>query len=232
MPAYPPVGSPAAPSVKAADAYHHGDLRAALIVAAREALETVPPEAITLKSLAARVGVSQPAPYRHFENREALLAALAADGFKQFRAQLAEAGASAPDGEKFEACCLAYLAFGRANMGVYRLMFASRLVPTSGDGPLREAAATTFNFLVEGLAHRVLAERVHAITVWVWSTLHGLVMFEAEGLLPGRVKDQASSAEVVRQMAEVFGSRRHAPANQIEQQPQVCEQRPPGCVPT
>jgi AcrR family transcriptional regulator len=186
--------------VKAADAYHHGNLRAALIVAAREALETMPPEAITLKSLAARLGVSQPAPYRHFGSREALLTAVAADGFERFRAQLAKAGAKAPDGKKFEACCLAYLAFGRANMGVYRLMFASRLVPTSGDGPLGQAAAAAFNFLVEGLAHRILPDRVHATAVWVWSTLHGLVMLEAEGL----VKDRASSAEVIRQMAGVF----------------------------
>jgi AcrR family transcriptional regulator len=212
MTANPPTASPAGPSVKAAAAYHHGDLRAALIVAAREALETMPPEAITLKSLAARLGVSQPAPYRHFQSREALLAAVAADGFERFRAQLAEAAANAPEGEKFEACCLAYLAFGRANMGVYRLMFASRLVPTSGDGPLGEAAAAAFNFLVEGLAHRVPPERVQAMAVWVWSTLHGLVMLEAEGLLPGRMKDQASSAEVVRQMAEVFASPRGPPS--------------------
>jgi AcrR family transcriptional regulator len=207
MPANPPANSPAAPSVKAADTYHHGDLRAALIVAAREALETMPPEAITLKSLAARLGVSQPAPYRHFENREALLASVAADGFDRFRAQLAKAEANAPHGERFEAGCLAYLAFGRANMGVYRLMFASCLVPTSGDGPLRQAAAAAFNFLVEGLAHRLPPERVHPMAVWVWSTLHGLVMLEAEGLLSGPMKDQASSAQVVRQMAAVFASR-------------------------
>lgn len=206
MPANRPTRSAAAPGVKAANAYHHGDLRAALIVAAREALETMPPEAIMLKSLAARLGVSQPAPYRHFENREALLAAVAADGFERFRAQLSQAEANAPDGAKFEACCLAYLAFGRANMGVYRLMFASRLVPTSGDGTLRQAAAAAFNFLVEGLAHRVPHERVHAMAVWVWSTLHGLVMLEAEGLLSGPTKDQPSSVEVVRQMAEAFTS--------------------------
>jgi hypothetical protein len=105
-----PTGSPSAPSVKAADAYHHGDLRAALIVAAREALGTMPPEAITLKSLAARLGVSQPAPYRHFQSREALLAAVAADGFDRFRTQLAQTEANASDGEKFEACWLACLA--------------------------------------------------------------------------------------------------------------------------
>jgi hypothetical protein len=46
------------------------------------------------------------------------------------------------------------------------------------------------------------------MAVWVWSTLRGLVMLEAEGLLPGRMKDQVSSVEVIRQMAEVFASLR------------------------
>ncbi|MBV9511686.1 MAG: helix-turn-helix transcriptional regulator, partial [Caulobacteraceae bacterium] len=83
--AAPPASpEPAAPSVKAVDAYHHGDLRSALIAAAREALETAAPETVSLKALAARLGVSQPAPYRHFESREALLAAVAADGFERF----------------------------------------------------------------------------------------------------------------------------------------------------
>ena len=96
------------------------------------------PDAMTLKSLAARLRVSQPVPYRHFDSREALLAAVAADGFERFRAQLIEEAAGATDAQKFEACCLAYVAFGRANLGVYRLMFASLLLPTSDDRTLKE----------------------------------------------------------------------------------------------
>jgi AcrR family transcriptional regulator len=96
------------------------------------------PDGMTLKSLAARLRVSQPAPYRHFDSREALLAAVAADGFERFRAQLIEEAVGATDAQKFEACCLAYVAFGRANLGVYRLMFASLLLPTSDDRTLKE----------------------------------------------------------------------------------------------
>jgi AcrR family transcriptional regulator len=160
-----------------------------------------------LKSLAARLGVSQPAPYRHFPSREALLSAVAADGFERFRSQLADAAANAPEGQKFEACCLAYLAFGCANMGVYRLMFASRIVQTAADGPLRQAAGAAFDFLLDGIARRVPSEQAHAMAVWVWSTLHGLVMLEAEGLLPGRAKDRASPAEVIQQMARELAAR-------------------------
>jgi AcrR family transcriptional regulator len=190
---------PQVPPVKAADAYHHGDLRAALIVAAREALETMTPEALSLKSLAARLRVSQPAPYRHFGSREALLAAVAADGFDRFRAHLTEAAAAATGGQEFEASCLAYVSFGRANKGVYRLMFASRLLVTSDDRALKQAAGAAFAMLVEGVSHYVPAERVHTTAVWVWSTLHGLVMLDAEGLLSGPGETQIDPLQVIRQ---------------------------------
>ena len=185
--------------MKAADTYHHGDLRAALIVAAREALETMPPDAVSLKSLAARLGVSQPAPYRHFGSRDALLAAVAADGFERFHTLLTEAAAGATGGQEFEACCLAYVAFGRANMSVYRLMFASRLLQTSEDQALKLAASAAFDMLVEGVTRYVPAERVLATAIWVWSTLHGLVMLDAEGLLSGPVESHIEPIDVVRQ---------------------------------
>ena len=189
----------AEPSVKAADAYHHGDLRAALIGAAREALETSAPEAITLKSLAVRLGVSQPAPYRHFQNREALLNAVAADGFARFHEALIAARDTAAEGERFEQACLAYLAFGRANMGVYRLMFASRLA-TSDDATLEHASHAAFDFLLQGAAHYAGPEQAYVTAVWIWSTLHGLVMLEAERLGAGPAKSQATPEAVVRQM--------------------------------
>jgi AcrR family transcriptional regulator len=195
-----PAPSPAPePAVKAADAYHHGDLRSALVGAAREALETTAPEAITLKSLAVRLGVSQPAPYRHFQNREALLNAVAADGFARFREALVAARDTAPEGEAFERACLAYLAFGRANMGVYRLMFASRLA-TSDDVDLEQSSGAAVDFLLQGVGELVAAERVYVTAVWIWSTLHGLVMLEAERLGAGPAKDHATPESVVRQM--------------------------------
>jgi AcrR family transcriptional regulator len=120
---------------KAENAYHHGDLRAALIAAARHVLETARPEEITLKSLALRLGVSQPAPYRHFANRDALLAAVAADGFERFRDTLVAARDEARWNEAFVHTCLAYLEFARANRGVYRLMIASHLLCEADDEP-------------------------------------------------------------------------------------------------
>lgn len=185
---------------KAENAYHHGDLRAALIASARHILEKARPEEITLKSLALRLGVSQPAPYRHFTNRDALLAAVAADGFERFRDTLVAARDEARENEAFLQSCLAYLKFARANRGVYRLMFASQLLREADDEALDRASSAAFDFLVEGVAKTAPPERVRAIAVWIWSTLHGLAMLEAEGLAGGPPSADVSPEDVVRQM--------------------------------
>lgn len=180
--------------------YHHGDLRAALMAAAREVLETAPPEAVTLKSLAVKLGVSQSAPYRHFETREAVLAAVAADGFVRFREALAAAVAGGDDADRFERAGLAYLDFGRANRGVYRLMFASPVTPTSDDAPLAEASERAFGFLLDGVAPYASDTDAYTVALWVWSTLHGLVMLEADCLAGGKGEPGADAAAVVREL--------------------------------
>jgi AcrR family transcriptional regulator len=194
-----------APIEKIHKAYHHGDLQAALIAAARQFLETARPEEINLKSLALRLGVSQPAPYRHFVNRDALLAAVAAEGFERFRDTLAAAWNEAGENETFLQSCLAYLEFARANRGVYRLMFASRLPHEAHDEALDRAAAEAFDFLLEGVAKTAPPQSVRTIVVWIWSTLHGLAMLEADGLAGGSAGADVSSADVVRQMVATLG---------------------------
>ena len=81
---------PSRPARKPQNTYHHGDLREALVQAALREAEAGGPEAISLKALALELGVSQPAPYRHFADREALLAAVTTEAFRQFTASLRE----------------------------------------------------------------------------------------------------------------------------------------------
>src|ERR1700745_4332933 len=75
---------------KPQNTYHHGDLRDALVQAALKEAEQGGPEAISLKALAKKLGVSQPAPYRQFADRDALLQAATAEAFRQFNAILLE----------------------------------------------------------------------------------------------------------------------------------------------
>src|SRR5258708_38654160 len=73
---------------KPLNTYHHGDLRDALVQAALHEVELGGPEAVNISALAKKLGVSQPAPYRHFADREALLTAVTAGAVRQFSAGL------------------------------------------------------------------------------------------------------------------------------------------------
>lgn len=194
------------PTPKSVDAYHHGDLREALIAAAREALETQAPEAITLKGLATRLGVSQPAPYRHFASREALLQAVAADGFRRFSAALQSSGMTGRPDEGLAGSMLAYVRFGQANPGVYRLMFATRALHEA-DTPLAQASAAAFDLLMNSVGPHAPPGRARAVAVWIWATLHGIVMLDSQGLVAGPPDEPLGVEQVVRELAEAVRAR-------------------------
>src|SRR5262245_62560220 len=111
---------------KAVNTYHHGDLRDALVQAAFQEAERGGPEAINISALAKKLGVSQPAPYRHFADRDALLQAVTAEAFRQFNAILREAIGNPSKQSKLSRFAQAALEFGLKRNGIYRLMFASR----------------------------------------------------------------------------------------------------------
>src|SRR5258706_16100220 len=96
-------------------AYHHGDLRPALLRAAEDVMGKQGLEALTLRDVARRAGVSHNAPYRHFKDRNALLAALAEDGFRALGKAL--------EGKSGSLMGEAYVRFGLANPARFRLMF-------------------------------------------------------------------------------------------------------------
>ena len=86
-----------------------------------------------------------------FANRDALLAAVAADGFERFRDTLVAARDEVRENEAFLQSCLAYLEFAHAaNRGVYRLMFASQLLREADDEALDRPSAAAFDFLLRG----------------------------------------------------------------------------------
>ena len=172
---------------KPQSSYHHGDLRQALVQAALREAEQGGPEAISIKALAKDLGVSQPAPYRHFADRDALLQAVTAEAFRQFNAILREAIAKSLKRSKLSRFAQAALDFGLRRNGIYRLMFASRTMASApDDSELHLAAMETFDLLLEALeAPRVglLRER-HALQIW--AALHGVVMLAEQGLLTGK----------------------------------------------
>ena len=160
--------------------YHHGDLRAALLRAAGKVLEKEGLAGLSLRDLARRAGVSHNAPYRHFPDRDALLAALAAEGF----GQLGEAMRGRSGKEMGEA----YVGFALEHPQRFRLMFGG-LVPMAKSAELRGAAAATHGALVGVFKDHPRPEVAAAAA---WALVHGLAHLKLDGHLGAQ-----SAADVI-----------------------------------
>jgi AcrR family transcriptional regulator len=190
------------PVRKPLNTYHHGDLRDALVRAALQEAELGGPEAISIKALAKRLGVSQPAPYRHFADRGALLEAVTTEAFRQFNAVLREALSTPSKQSKLSRLAQATLAFGLRRNGIYRLMFASRAMACAAKGSeLHSTTLETFGLVIEAMeapAFGLLRERQ---ALKIWASLHGVVMLAEQGLLTGEIA-HISLEELVEEIVE------------------------------
>jgi AcrR family transcriptional regulator len=161
--------------------YHHGNLREALVAAARELIAENGPAGFTVAEAARRAGVSPAAPYRHFRDAESLLAEVARRGFEEFSAALSRAWNNGrPDAiGAFEALGRAYLAFARDEPAYYAAMFEARLDAEAHPG-LAAAGENAFAVLREAAetlcARASVAARPPSLMValHVWSMAHGI----------------------------------------------------------
>ncbi|HEX3700869.1 MAG TPA: TetR/AcrR family transcriptional regulator [Phenylobacterium sp.] len=103
--------------------YHHGDLRRALVDAARRILEAEGPTALSLRAVAREAGVSPAAPYHHFKDKAELLDAVAQEGWEMLDAAMASAKARAEPRDQLNALGIAYVCFARENPALYRVMY-------------------------------------------------------------------------------------------------------------
>jgi AcrR family transcriptional regulator len=160
----------------------HGNLSAALVVAARQILDEDGLQAVGLRETARRVGVSPMATYRHFASKDDLLASVAAEGFRQLAAamQSATLGAS-----PFTRAGLAYINFARQNPGVFRLMFGPVLAKRAKYPALQAATPGIETLLLRGavdLDQRPLDENHAAMAAW--GLVHGLAHLIVDGFFP------------------------------------------------
>jgi AcrR family transcriptional regulator len=162
--------------------YRHGNLANALRAAARAILDEAGPDGIGLRETARRVGVSATAAYRHFRNKEDLLAAVAAEGFRELAAAM-EMGATESD--QLHGVGLAYVDFALQRRGLFRLMFGPILVQRAKYPELDEAARAVF-----GLLQRVAVSADeqsrgdNAAGMAAWGLVHGLSSLFIDGLVP------------------------------------------------
>lgn len=161
--------------------YHHGNLRQALIEAALGLIGERGAMGVSFAEAARRAGVSPAAPYRHFRDRDALLAETARLGFERFAARLeaAWAGGKPTPLRAFEALGKAYLAFAREDAAFFAAMFDPG-IRASAEPALAEAASRAFDVLYRAcaaLVEKVPADRrppPHMMAYHVWALAHGV----------------------------------------------------------
>lgn len=194
---------------KRPDAYHHGDLRRALLDEAARTIRSRGIEALTLRDVGSRLGVSRTALYRHFANKSALLAAVAREGFVRFRQDLLEAWERAGGRQAgFDAMGVAYVRFAMENPAHYRVMFGGFRDFCAKEPELESAATAAFQVLVDALAslqapRRNRREELDQLAHFIWAMVHGVAMLGIDGQLG---PDPAAADALIR-----FGiSRMHA----------------------
>lgn len=180
-------------------AYHHGDLRAALLSSALSLMEESGVEQLSLRAVARRAGVSRGAPYHHFKNKEAMVAAVAAHGFEQVVHGMQAVDCADPQ-EALRRCGRAYLAFALENPTLYRLMFSEKAGERKAHPELKAQATCAFELLVQ----RLLAWRGTSATVdeevlgWamaVWGSVHGMASLLIDRLGPEEMHGAHAEAQ-------------------------------------
>ncbi len=180
--------------VQAKAKYHHGDLRGALILAARQLVEQKGAENFSLADACRLAGVSTAAPYRHFRDRDEILAEVTASGFELLSdssmAAVAEKGVGTLDG--IVAMGHAYVKFAVENQAVFRLMFGQNPA-IKGTEPVTGEGQACFGKVIEQVAIYCEKNRVPGdaaiIAVKLWTFVHGaaslLIDEDYEKVAPG-----------------------------------------------
>jgi AcrR family transcriptional regulator len=172
--------------------YHHGDLRAALLRAALTLIDEHGVKGLALSDAARLAGVSVAAPYRHFKDKEALLAEIAAEGFVIFRDELARSLQSNPkdNTKRLVEMGIAYVEFALQHRSHFKVMWESGI--SKADYPAVGEAATEAYQLLEKAATDLLPSappaRQKALVATAWSLVHGYATLALAQELPDNQK--------------------------------------------
>ncbi|MGW6577876.1 TetR/AcrR family transcriptional regulator [Streptomyces globisporus] len=171
-------------------------MRAACLRAARELLEEHGSAGLSLRAVARRAGVSATAPYSHFADREALVSAVAAEGYRELATYLAQAHPAPSTPDEPAAVAVAYVRFALEHPALFRAMVAEPCDPTSEE---RVAATAAISEYVRTIVGATFPDAdADALSTTMWALVHGLAFLYLDGKLgsstPEIVAAQAASA--------------------------------------
>lgn len=172
--------------------YHHGDLKNALLTAARTMLENQTTASISFRGVARAANVSHAAPYRHFASQEALLAEVARHGFIELRDEISTICGENQQSQ-ISSLCRVYMGYIRNHPALSRLMFESQILNRQSYPALRSAARDI------GVEIGIILNNT-TLGLSVWGALHGMAMLMLEDIIefehsPSNIEDYATRAE-------------------------------------
>lgn len=169
--------------------YHHGNLRRALIDEALRTIRRTGVAGLTLRGAGAALGVSRTALYRHFTDKDALLAAVAREGFVALKTSLDAAKARMPKlRDQLAEMGAAYVRFAVENPSHYRVMFGGFLDRCKDEPGLIADAGAAFQALVDAIvdlqrARMIRQDDPRQLSRFVWAAVHGIAMLAIDGQL-------------------------------------------------
>jgi AcrR family transcriptional regulator len=171
--------------------YHHGDLRNALLAAALELIAVNGAHALSLREVARATGVSHASTYRHFPNKESVLAAIAEQGFRELTLQMRRAALQFPRAplQRLHCVGMAYVAFGRMHPHHLQIMFGDLINSHQIYPGLLEASRVAFEVLLSTVragqkAGLIRGSDERLVSFAAWSQVHGLALLIGSGHIP------------------------------------------------
>jgi AcrR family transcriptional regulator len=194
------------------------NLRGRLIDEAIGLLEREGLEALTLRGIARAAGVSHMAPYRHFADKDTLLAAVAEAGFRELSASMDRSAAAATTARaRLRAIGMTYVHFARRRPALYRLMFGPLIADKERFPELAEASRATFTHCASAVTERIAPadganeDAQEVLTLATWSLAHGLSSLLIDGRL-GKQLDTEDEDRLIGQIMALFGRTFQDPA--------------------
>ena len=186
-------------------AYHHGDLRSALIDAARKLIGEKGPRAISLREVAKAAGVSHAAPYRHFKDKDELLASIAELGFRRLADRLEEITAQVENTrEQLLESGKAYVRLALAAPEITLLMFGGYVLIGEPNPELQRSADRAYQGLIRvienGIATGLYIEKSSSdLAMAVWSLVHGFSLLAIGNHVPTELIDDTQNVDTLSQ---------------------------------
>src|SRR5512136_3240274 len=183
--------------------YHHGDLKNALIKAGADILSKEGVSALSLRKVAQKAGVSHAAPYAHFADKQALIAAISTEGYKKLYEQIAQvAGQYRSDPlRRFVEVSWAYVQFALDEPDQFKVTLSGMIEKEQDYPAFVETARQTFSLVVDIVAQCQQAGILRSgpadlVAVSVWSLIHGFVTLLLENQVSHTVLDRYSVREM------------------------------------